>query len=822
MNRDDFVEKRSEVIENILTLYRYAVGTEEDKKLFANDLLRRGKKVVIEKIGDKLLFGPSRFVGYKKNTFEKHTENHGHGTDTTENLNSSMYSEAPPNSFLSEKFNEFLSEIGLCKETLPFFMIPKGLNIEELKKAASCYFISPTHCSGYKGKAWRSFLDNELMAIGWENEDYTNLSVDEIKAIYTGDNPAIQAFSNIKEVAYGDVVCATNNNYGLWGIGVALSSYKYSEQIHNAGVDEAGIECFYSHYVDVAWIDYEKNDDYIKTPELKIAKTEKQWPPYGTLFKPNVFPQYILRYLLKNNTITENNMEIKEYIEILKHKYQIILQGAPGTGKTYMAKKIAKSLTQKEFVKKGKSETITQLDIEECLKTGDVIKSISERKDYIIKKIEDGKVFIGGGDTTSDKPVSFAEIKNGYKDRKWERGKTKKGFDSYISALALQIYNKIGEVFDFESDEEHVKLVQFHPSYSYEDFVRGIEIKTVNGQPEYISKNKIIGEFAEKAFKNWEDSNKSTEEISKEKWLDSCFDKFVEVVDLVADGTISEGNVYKLTDKVNIISVDDDAFRYIGNSWSTGANRMLFKDLKQAYLDGNMTRQEIKRNVNLSGLARQHASYYIRVLENFRKYLTNSNLSHKATIDRKIDLENFVLIIDEINRANLPSVLGELIYALEYRGEKVDSMYTIEGDNSLVLPPNLYIIGTMNTADRSVGQIDYAIRRRFAFVNMLPKVLTDEPDFNVELFKKVSAFFIENVEDYIDAPNAILKKSKWLSDEFSPEDVWIGHSYFIMKDDNCDVRLNYEIKPILREYLKDGILKEWVDGENTKTAIENL
>jgi 5-methylcytosine-specific restriction protein B len=83
---------------------------------------------------------------------------------------------------------------------------------------------------------------------------------------------------------------------------------------------------------------------------------------------------------------------------------------------------------------------------------------------------------------------------------------------------------------------------------------------------------------------------------------------------------------------------------------------------------------------------------------------------------------SFVLIIDEINRANLSSVLGELIYALEYRGEVVESMYEYEESREIVLPENLYIIGTMNTADRSVGHIDYAIRRRFAFVD----VNTDE------------------------------------------------------------------------------------------------
>ena len=163
----------------------------------------------------------------------------------------------------------------------------------------------------------------------------------------------------------------------------------------------------------------------------------------------------------------------------------------------------------------------------------------------------------------------------------------------------------------------------------------------------------------------------------------------------------------------------------------------------------------------------------------------------------------YVLIIDEINRANLSAVLGELIYALEYRGEAVQSMYAIEGENNLILPPNLYIIGTMNTADRSVGHIDYAIRRRFAFVNILPKDLTNElgDQFEGALFAKVTNLFNTN-----------------LSPEFKKEEVQLGHSYFITKHTPIDIRWEYEIKPILFEYVKDGILV----GEGIETTINNL
>ena len=227
----------------------------------------------------------------------------------------------------------------------------------------------------------------------------------------------------------------------------------------------------------------------------------------------------------------------------------------------------------------------------------------------------------------------------------------------------------LGENDSLEGNEQF-KLIQFHPSYSYEDFVRGIIAETVDEKIKYFVKDKILGSFAQEALKD--------------------------------------------------------------------------KD------------------------------------------------------------KPYVLVIDEINRANLSAVLGELIYALEYRGEAVQSMYAIDGENNLILPPNLYIIGTMNTADRSVGHIDYAIRRRFAFVNVLPKEL--EKDFHKELFRAVSELFISNYDEYISNPDIELKRALTLSNEFKSEDVWLGHSYFITKNTPIDIRWEYEIKPILLEYIKDGIL----------------
>jgi hypothetical protein len=178
---------------------------------------------------------------------------------------------------------------------------------------------------------------------------------------------------------------------------------------------------------------------------------------------------------------------------------------------------------------------------------------------------------------------------------------------------------------------------------------------------------------------------------------------------------------------------------------------------------------------------------------------------------------NYVLIIDEINRANLPSVLGELIYALEYRGKAVSSIYEYENERTITLPPNLFIIGTMNSADRSVGHIDYALRRRFSFVDVLPKISVVQ-EFNnpkaVELFMKVTELFCKNYKE----GEVLLEPSDFLASDFRAIDIILGHSYFLSEsDEQLQLKLEFEIKPILREYIKDGILLE-----TSRIKIESL
>ncbi|NVN96638.1 AAA family ATPase [Candidatus Nomurabacteria bacterium] len=391
---------------------------------------------------------------------------------------------------------------------------------------------------------------------------------------------------------------------------------------------------------------------------------------------------FIDKWLNNNKLINSMN----KLIGLLEYKKQIILQGPPGTGKTRMAKQLAKLIISRNAVPE-----ITQKDLMRFISKGQDIYTPTDYNTFRVLNNDGKTVRVKPNGAANEYNVPYSDISNCIKNRGFEQPvaiSNKSGIGSYIVGIAKYLNEKL--------TAENYKIIQFHPSYSYEDFVRGISAKVnAEGKVYYQVENKILAQFAEKAIAN------------------------------------------------------PDA--------------------------------------------------------------------------------NFVLIIDEINRANLPSVLGELIYALEYRYDNsnpdettVESMYSfntegVEGEtsNKLRLPVNLYIIGTMNTADRSVGHIDYAIRRRFAFVNVLPELIPELTIKGKELFLKVAELFCKKFMEN----QLIQEASDYLAPDFSPMDVMPGHSYFltpqkeseklgISDDEILKSRLVYEIKPILLEYLKDGILLE--------------
>lgn len=479
-------------------------------------------------------------------------------------------------------------------------------------------------------------------------------------------------------------------------------------------------------------------------------------------------------------------VQIEKQINLLEYKKQIILQGPPGTGKTRLAKNLFYNILDTELKKE-----IDELYFREILVMG---FQFSFKNGMIAKisKIVSEKLVLDIKNQGEDVSFTYQEVYDCYKDNDF----LEKDFVGYNRYAVRSIVSYIVKSLRHDKIEKQFKLIQFHPSYTYEDFVRGIVSKP---NPEgdgiiYEAENKTLAAFAEAALVNYKEA---TQKIPVSPVAD-VFEAFIEnVKDEMA---LDINHKYPITDAVYLFAADETRFKYRGDNWvahQKGLN-MKFSELKQIIEADVTERQAIKKMTGLEELTRQHATYFLKVAERFYEFRANFKAAENKSA--AVTLRNYVLVIDEINRANLSSVLGELIYALEYRGEEVESMYkvdssSLENKKNLILPPNLYIIGTMNTADRSVGHIDYAIKRRFAFVDVLPENLKETQgleSFDDKLFLKVAELFDTN-----------------LSNEFKKCDVQLGHSYFIDKSEEggpMNIRFEYEIKPILLEYVKDGVL----------------
>lgn len=510
---------------------------------------------------------------------------------------------------------------------------------------------------------------------------------------------------------------------------------------------------------------------------------------------------------IRNKIQPEMSSVSDELINLLKYKKQIILQGPPGTGKTKKAKEIAHELTQTP-------PQLLQSIYSQFLKDGNQLTT-KEGHPFTITQVLPAEnrlvVLVPSGGKSY--PINFNEIENCIIGEAWLHPVSawnKSGNGSYSVMIAKFVMEEWAKL---RSEKEgQVRIIQFHPSYTYEDFVRGIVAKP-NEDSEgilYVAENKTIGRFAQKALENYLPSKGILSKSSKFQ------EKLNVLLDIIRE-KIEQGETYSFGDKstAEIIAIKEDGILYNFPNRQDIKYKILFSDLERVF----SVKEKIQKATDLRDL---EAELSLKMKGKYPYYYMLLRQLEKLEADGKDEiaenLKNFVLIIDEINRANLSAVLGELIYALEYRDESVESMYEVDGNKKLQLPPNLYIIGTMNTADRSVGHIDYAIRRRFAFVDVPPKRLEDDDKiyFNTNGFDTVSALF----------------NSDNVSKEFEIDDVRIGHSYFIAekkeatspekRDEIFTLKMKYEVVPILNEYVKDGVLVGKFNDKEIKEYIKTL
>lgn len=678
------IKNKKEVLDNLYRLYKYSFSENQEEKDFYTRMLKKGWVFVAENIGGEILFAPSKFAGYSNNSNKTYFENKDNGADGRDSnkVLSTLYGSEVTNDFLLEKLKTVCKNFGIdrnfeTEKTIRFYFDEHNVSRNDFKS----YFICPTHIGGAKPKAWTNFKEKEIASIGWNIPDYTGWEWEKVKEEivsknYENQNEAIKSHSILYDMQVGDIICCTNNNHGLFGVGVVASDYKYQQGIHNAGTDDENE--WYNHYVDVVWL----LTDFIPKNVIQKKSNETYWEPYGTLSEKEFVPSYIKNLLFKNtetqspSTINTSNM----------HPLNTILYGPPGTGKTY--------------------HTIT--------------KAV---------EIIEGESFAN----------RYQEAKELYKEK-----------------LA----------------EEQIEFVTFHQNYSYEDFVAGLRPNTTETNHLSFKEHKgIFYRISQKAKENWEDyqqyqKGNKFKEPSFEEVLNEFLKPLAERDEPIVLQTLARNVNFK------IFSINEKNFG-LEKSSGNKDHTISFTTLKALY--------EGKREYNLQGLG----VYYYPLIDKLKQIA--KTLQKEIT---EVKILKYVLIIDEINRANISRVFGELITLLEpdkRLGEKHELTLRLPGlpdDERFGVPPNLYIVATMNTADKSIALIDIAIRRRFVFEDMYPR-----PEIINTTVPEAYRNFLINL-------NTAIKDKKGV-------DFTIGHAYFIPdaeKEFNIVQVLNQKVIPLLNEY----------------------
>ena len=386
-----------------------------------------------------------------------------------------------------------------------------------------------------------------------------------------------------------------------------------------------------------------------------------------------------LKTINVEETVMKKELDTQLYIDLLKANHNIILNGAPGTGKTYLAKKVAEEMGAK------------------------------------------------------------------------------------------------------------VKMVQFHPSYDYTDFVEGLRpVKADKGTVGFERKDGVLKEFCKEAL--------SPMIIKHQRSVIGHLDEYILILKKCATRKFPP---YYNSVILPVLKKYGAKFEMQGGNLvytESTAKTKLHSPAVEKISSVLFTTKDVLMRFLLSCQRENDDPKYERVIEVIDKI--NSYLSENVSFDE--EKTPFVFIIDEINRGEISKIFGELFFSIDpgYRGEKgkVQTQYqnlVEDGDvfkNGFFVPENVYIIGTMNDIDRSVESMDFAMRRRFAWHEVTAEESAKNMKLNEELTKRMERL------------NQVISDTEGLGNAYH-----VGGSFFlkVQKGDmTVDSLWNLNLKSLMKEYLR--------------------
>ena len=442
----------------------------------------------------------------------------------------------------------------------------------------------------------------------------------------------------------------------------------------------------------------------------------------------------------------------------------------------------------------------TVIFVQECLKRfgepGDEFVLIYREKD------EKEKMATKAGVAIPEKPAQPKEYRNPYSSMLIEsknlifRGAPGTGKSYLAKEIAADIIsNGYFDDYTLLTDEQkkQVEFVQFHPSYDYSDFVEGLRPKiNDDGTMGFELQDGIFKKFVARARKNYEDSQKSRETVEKEVTVQESMTEFFSGVEFGVDTfkTIN-GNEFTITGV-------DDGHIHISIPGNASVNRLALNlDEVRKMLESGQKFEKIKDITSFFGktFATQGYSYDFAIYKAIK--VKKSTIS-KAKAKQE-ELKKYIFIIDEINRGEISKIFGELFFAIDpgYRGKagEISTQYSnlhSDPDEKFYIPENVYIIGTMNDIDRSVDSFDFAMRRRFRFVEL-------RADERLEMLAS-----LENEELEAEAIRRMAALNKAIAEvEDLNENYQIGASYFLkLKTLDFDQLWTDYLQPLLQEYIQ--------------------